>query len=544
MSKNLVLYNGRVHTLNARNPAAEALTVRDDRILAVGSSQDMLSLAGSGASCVDLAGRLAIPGFEDAHVHFCTHGLALRQLELGGALSLEDALARVQSSADAHRPSTGQWILGRGWNHNLWPNPVQPTRHDLDRVAKHIPVALRSKDGHSTWANSAALRSAGIDASMPDPPGGRILRDLAGEPTGILVERAADLLSSCLPKPSPSAMAEAARSAVADAARLGVTSAHNCEGAESFHSFERLAQAGELTVRIWHMIALQDLSEALARGLRTGQGNSLLRVGHLKMLADGALGSYTAEMLAPYEDHPDAYGVAVTDSEELYQAARAAAQGKVASAIHAIGDGANRRVLDIYERLAAEGLTAGLRQRIEHVQLLSPEDLPRLARLGVIASMQPIHATQAMEMADRHWGNRARLSYAWRSLLDSGAVLAFGTDCPVESLNPLAGLYAACTRRRCGTAARRCGAAAQRADGTLQEGWYPEERLTLGQALYAYTMGSAYASGEEQDKGSLAPGKMADIVVLSRDIFAGPPEAILDTVVDMTIVGGRVVYER
>lgn len=248
------------------------------------------------------------------------------------------------------------------------------------------------------------------------------------------------------------------------------------------------------------------------------------------MFADGALGSGTAEMLAPYEGRPDACGVAATDSEQLYEGVRAAAQGGLASAIHAIGDAAVRRVLDVYERVAAEGLAGNLRQRIEHVQLLSPDDVPRLARLGVIASMQPLHATQDMEMADRQWGARARLSYAWRSLLDSGAVLAFGTDCPVESLDPLAGLYAAVTR--------------ERADGTPRGGWYPEQRLTLQQALYAYTIGSAYASGEEGDKGSLTPGKLADVVVLSRDVFSGPPEAILDTVVDMTIVGGQAVYER
>jgi len=325
-------------------------------------------------------------------------------------------------------------------------------------------------------------------------------------------------------------MLRAAGSAIADAARLGVTSAHNCEGSVAFRAFRKLAEGGELTVRIWHMIPLEELPDALERGLRTGQGSPLLRVGQVKMLADGALGSCTAEMLAPYEGHPDARGVAATDSKQLYEGVRAAASGGLASAIHAIGDAANRRVLDVYQRVAVEGLMGTLRQRIEHVQLLSPEDLPRLAQLGVIASMQPIHATQDMEMADRHWGARARLSYAWRSLLRSGAVLAFGTDCPVEGLNPLAGLYAAVTRRR--------------ADGTPTGGWYPQESLTLQEALYAYTMGSAFASGEERDKGSLTPGKLADIVVLSRDIFAGPPEPILNTVVDMTIVGGQVVYER
>jgi len=530
MADQMILYNGSVHTLDGETPRAQAVAIEGDRILSVGSSEVMLSLASPGARRIDLAGRMAIPGFQDAHVHLCAHGLALQQVDLQGAASLDETLKRVRARAHAEHLAEGEWIVGRGWNHNLWPRPTQPTRHDLDRVSERIPIALHSKDGHSLWVNSAALRTAAIDATTPDPPGGRILHDPTGQANGILVERAQELVRRCLPDPTPSAMLNAARIALTDAARFGVTSAHNCEGPDSFRAFARLAEKDELTARIWHMIPLKDLPDALEQGLRTGFGTPRLQVGQVKMFADGALGSQTAEMLAPYEGQPDAYGVAATDLEELYEGVRSAAQGGLASAIHAIGDAANRRVLDIYERVATEGLGAGLRQRIEHVQLLSPEDLPRLAQLGVIASMQPIHATQDMAMADRHWGARARLSYAWRSLHRSGAMLAFGTDCPVESLDPLAGLYAAVTR--------------QRPDGTPKGGWYPQETLTLVEALYAYTMGSAFASCQEHIKGSLMPGRLADIVILSRDLFAEPPEAILDTVVDMTIVGGRVVYER
>jgi predicted amidohydrolase YtcJ len=277
------------------------------------------------------------------------------------------------------------------------------------------------------------------------------------------------------------------------------------------------------------MIPLAQLREALALGLRTGYGNDLLRVGQVKMFADGALGSLTAEMLAPFEDVPGVYGVAATTTEELEDGVRRAAAGGLASAIHAIGDGANRRVLDIFARVKAAGVGQGLRHRIEHVQLLAPEDLSRLAQLGIIASMQPIHATQDMVMADLHWGARARWGYAWRSLLQQGTLLILGTDCPVEALDPLANLYAAVTR--------------QRPDGTPAGGWYAEERLTLEEALYGYTQAPALATREATHKGSLTPGKLADLVVLSRDIHAAPAEALLETTVALTILGGRVIYE-
>ena len=526
MSIDLILYNGSFHTMDAQRPVVQALAVGDGRILAVGRSGDMLALADAGTRRIDLGGRTALPGFEDAHVHFSSHGLALQRVDLAGAGSLGEALERVRAKVGGI--AQDEWLLGRGWNHNVWPAPVQPTRYDLDCLVAHAPVALSSKDGHSLWVNSVALRIAGIDASTRDPVGGQILRDESGEPNGILTEKAQALVWRCVPEPSEETMLRAARAAVADAACLGVTSVHNCEGPSAWTAFQRLAGWDELTVRVWQMIPLDMLPAALKLGLRTGYGNDLLRIGHVKMFADGALGSGTAEMLAPYEGKPEITGVAATDSDTLWEGVRSAARAGLASAIHAIGDAANRRVLDIYERAKGEGLTGALRQRIEHVQLLTAEDLPRLAQLGVIASMQPIHATQDMEMADLHWGKRARWGYAWRSLLASGAVLAFGTDCPVESLDPLAGIHAAVTR--------------QQPDGYPEGGWYPQERLTLDEALYAYTMGSAYASGEEETKGSLIPGKLADVVVLSRDIYVAPPEALLDTVVDMTIFGGRVIY--
>ncbi|MBC7315457.1 MAG: amidohydrolase, partial [Chloroflexi bacterium] len=458
-----VLYNGVIYTLAPSQPNVQALLIRAGRIAAIGDSAEIRALAGLQAQTYDLAGRCVLPGFQDAHVHFTELGLALAAVSLEGALSLQEALDRVRQRAQALPP--GEWLQGRGWDHNLWPGAERPTRQDLDRAAPHVPVCLASKDGHSLWVNTLALHRAEIDRNTPDPPGGQILRDEHGDPTGILTENAQMLIARVLPQPSAKALDAAIRRALAEAARLGVTSIHNCEGMDRFAALERLEAAGDLTLRVWHMLPREALEAALGLGLRTGFGSEWLKIGHLKLFADGALGSATAEMLEPYEGRPGDYGVAAMTTEEIYDAVRRAAQGGIASAIHAIGDAANRRVLDVYERVAQELGPLGLRQRIEHAQLVSPEDMPRFARLGVIASMQPIHATQDMEMAERKWGARCRWGYAWRSLLRQGARLALGTDCPVESLDPLRNLYAAVTRRR--------------ANGTPPGGWFPEECLTL-----------------------------------------------------------------
>ncbi|MHB1293620.1 MAG: amidohydrolase [Anaerolineae bacterium] len=528
MHADLILHGGALRTMDGACPMAEAVAIEGGRIVAVGRDDAVLALAGAGTERVNLEGRTVLPGLEDAHVHFCGYGLSLQRLDLSEAASLEDALARVRTAVASL--AQGSWLQGGGWNHNVWPVKEQPSRYDLDAVAPDVPVALLSKDWHALWVNSAALRAAGICAGMPDPAGGRILRDVQGEPNGILVEGAQELITARVPEPGPDAMRRAAKRAMAEAARLGLTGVHAPEGPEAMAAMMSLDAEQALTLRVWHHLPLGQLDSAVALGLRTGFGNDWLRIGHVKMFADGALGSATAEMLEPYDGRPGAYGVVATETEALYEAVRKAAGAGLASAIHAIGDAANRRVLDVFERVAREGLGRGLRQRIEHVQLLAPEDLARLAQLGVIASMQPIHATQDMDMADRQWGARCRYAYAWGSLLRSGARLAFGTDCPIESLNPLPNLYAAVTRRR--------------ADNRPAAGWYPEERVPLQDALYAYTMGSAYAAGQEHNRGSLTPGKLADVVVLSRAIYEEEPEALLETQVDITIVGGRVVYRR
>jgi len=531
MQVGLVLYNGRIYTMDRARPRAQAVAIAGNRIAAVGEDEQIKSLLAPGGEAVDLGGRTVVPGFTDCHIHFVEYALRLARIDLSGVRSRAEALRLVAERARTARP--GEWLLGGGWDRNLWDDPSFPTREDLDSVAPRNPVALGSKDGHSLWANSLALARAGITAETPDPPGGEIERRAGtGEPTGILKETAKRLVEEVIEKPSPEAIQSALKVAMANAHRAGLTGIHDCEDELAFAAFQELSKQGELGLRVLMHVPAENLDHAIGLGLRTGFGNEWLRVGGVKIFADGALGSRTAAMLAPYQDEPHNLGIVVTPKEELRELIRKASRAGLSVAIHAIGDRANRDVLDVLEEGRQAGEGAGLRHRIEHVQLLHPADIPRLAKLGVIASMQPIHATSDMEMVRRHWGEeRARGAYAWRSLLDAGTVLVFGSDCPVETLNPLVGIHAAVTRRR--------------ADGSPgPEGWHPEERITVEEAVRAYTLGAAYASGEEREKGSIAPGKLADLVVLSQDIFAIPPMSILETRVEATIFDGQFVYRR
>jgi predicted amidohydrolase YtcJ len=529
MWADLVVYNGKIYTMDRASPQVRAVAIVGNRIAAVGDNAQVISLLGPGGEAVDLGGRTVVPGLTDCHIHFVEYALRLTRIDLTGIVSRAEAIRRVAERAQMARP--GEWLLGGGWDRNLWEDPGFPTKGDLDPVAPHNPVALSSKDGHSLWVNSLALARAGITAETPSPPGGEIERlPETGEPTGILKENAEDLVERVIEKPSPEAIQAALRVAMANAQRAGLTGIHDCEGERAFAAFQELSKKGELGLRVLMHVPVDNLDHAIGLGLRTGFGGGKLRVGGVKMFADGALGSRTAAMLAPYDDEPLNSGIVVTSKEEMRALVRKASRAGISAAIHAIGDRANRDVLDVLEESHRSGEGMNLRHRIEHVQLLHPADIPRLAKLGVIASMQPIHATSDMEMVNRHWGEeRGQGAYAWRSLLNASTVLAFGSDCPVETLDPLAGIHAAVTRRR--------------ADGSPgPEGWHPEQRITVEDAVRAYTVGAAYASGEEQEKGSITPGKLADLVVLSQDIFAIPPMAILETEVEATILDGRFVY--
>jgi hypothetical protein len=537
----LLLTNARIYTQDDRQPLARAVALAGRRILAVGDDLD--HLAGPATRRVDLGGRTVLPGFNDAHIHFVGWALRRHWLELADVTSAREAVARVAERAAHTAP--GQWLRGGGWDANVWPEGT-PTRALLDAVAPHHPVLLDSHDWHSVWVNSLVLARAGITAATPDPEDGVIERDPAtGEPTGILRENAIQLLDAVVEQPNLDESCAALRTAFPLAWAAGITSiqeANDTPGALALHSFQTLLRQGALGLRVNQNLPREHLAAAIELGIQSGFGSEWLRIGSVKFFADGALGSRTAWMLEPYRGETDWRGVCTIDPEEFTEEALRASAAGLSVMVHAIGDRANRAVLDTFEvvrRAEPEWQTGQaapnrpwppLRHRVEHVQVIHPSDLPRLARAGLVASMQPIHATSDMLNADRHWGAaRTRWAYAWHSVAQTGAVLAFGSDAPVESFDVLAGIYAAVTRRR--------------ADGTPgTAGWIPEERITVAQAVQAYTQGAAYASGEEQIKGSISPGKLADLVVLSRDIYHIDAAEILTTQIDATILDGHPVH--
>jgi predicted amidohydrolase YtcJ len=528
MEADRVLYNGKIHTMDSAVPQARAIAIAGNRVAAVGSDDEMRSLLRDGGEAIDLGGRTVVPGFTDAHLHFMSYGISLKQVDLAEVPTLEEALSRVAAGAAA--TPQGQWVRGRGWDHSLWSGGDFPSREDLDRVAPEHPVFLARKCGHVGWANSRALALAGITRETPDPPGGAIGRDRdTGEPTGILKELALDMVYGLFEDPPPDEAAQAIQAAMDNAHRLGIVGVHTMEGTAALRGFEKLHHAGALKLRVLIQIPEENLDAAIQMGLQSGFGDERLRIGGVKLFADGALGARTAYMLAPFEGEPDNTGISVVAGAKLQELVTKAARAGIASFVHAIGDRANREVLDAVAASRREGVGPNLRHRIEHAQLIHPADVRRFADLGVIASMQPIHATQDMLLADKLWGERSAGAYAWRSVLDGGGLLAFGSDSPVEDLNVMKGIHAAVTRRR--------------ANGDPgPEGWYPEERLTVQEAVYAYTAAAAYAGGEEEIRGTLSPGKLADLVVLSRDIFSIDPMEILDTEVLLTVFDGEPVY--
>jgi predicted amidohydrolase YtcJ len=527
MPADVLLTNGAIYTFDAAQPHVRCLAVADGRILALADdAAGLAELNGARTRVVDLAGRAVAPGFVDAHVHFGSYALSHEQVDLDAAATLAHGLAVVAQAAE--RLAAGAWLRGRGWDRNRWGR--LPTAADLDSVTGRRPAALSSHDGHALWLNSAALEVAGIDRTTADPAGGIVERDEAGEPTGVLFENAQDLVRRSIPEPTDDEVLAAIRRALPIAAAAGLTGIHNLEDSRSRRAFQALEAAGELTLRVYHSVPRGELRKAREQRLRTGVGSDWLRIGPVKLFSDGALGSRTAHMLEPYEHRADGYrGVPTMSASELEEAMRQAADAELDLAVHAIGDAAVRSVLDAYERTVAE--YPPLRQRmlrVEHAQLVDPHDVPRFAVLGAVASMQPIHATADWRTADAHWGGRARHGYAARRLLDAGAIVAFGTDAPVERLEPLANLYAATSRID--------------PSGQPAGGWYPELKVSLEEAVRAYTSGSAAAERATTRRGSLAPGKDADLVVLSGDPFPLPPAALLETRVDLTMVGGRITY--
>jgi len=527
-----VLFNARIRTLDAAHPYATAIALRGHRILALGDDASMRALLRPGGEAVDLHGAAVYPGFVDAHIHFEWYSRARLDVDVETD-TLEEALARI--GARAARTPPGQWIEGTGWNQAVWSaSGAFPTAADLDRVAPAHPVVLRAKSGHATWVNSQALRVAGVTAGTPDPAIGAIQRDARGEPTGIFFEDAGDLIEDRVPRLSVEDTVQNLLAAFPDAWRTGLTGIHDFDTARAFSAYQLLHQRGALGLRVVKSIPREHADEAIAVGLRSGFGDDWLRIGHIKCFADGALGPRTAAMFEPYEGEPGNTGFVTMDKEEMYELASRASAAGLSLAVHAIGDRANHDVLDVLAAVRGEEAGRGVtpperRHRIEHVQLLHPRDYGRLAQLGVIASMQPLHATSDMRMTDRYWGKRSAGAYAPRTQLRAGAVLAFGSDCPVEVFAPLRGIHAAVTRRRL--------------DGTPgPEGWYPEQRLTVEEALRGFTWGAAYAAHMEDRLGSLIPGKLADMTILAEDLFEIDPMHIPDVQVAGTVIGGKFVY--
>lgn len=523
----LILHNARIYTQDPIQPLVQAIAIRDQRILAMGESTDILALAGRRTTIQDMNGQTILPGLTDAHIHLQHYALSLQLIDCETTTRVE-CLRRVQERS-ASTPA-GQWVLGHGWNQNLWPEGFG-CADDLDAIAPHNPVYLTAKSLHASWANTTALLAAGITAQTPDPQGGKIGRLPDGKPNGILYESAMDLMSNILPKPGQLSVRQAIQAAQPRLWQMGITGCHDFDRALCFSTLQEMQQAGELHLRVLKSLPVEDLPAALSIGLRAGFGNDTLRIGNIKIFADGALGPQTAAMLEPYENSKEA-GLAFLDSEQIVEIGQLAAQGGFALAIHAIGDRANHEVLNAYEQLRAyesQQNLPHLRHRIEHVQVLHPTDLPRLATLHIIASMQPIHATSDMLIADRYWGERAALSYAWQSLLEQGTLLAFGSDSPVESPNPFLGLHAALTRRP--------------ATNPTQPGWRTAQAISLHAALAAYTTGPAYAAGMQNHLGRLSPGFLADLIVLPKNPFTLPSNDLPHLQPAAVLFGGQWVWQ-
>jgi predicted amidohydrolase YtcJ len=527
MTLDRILINANVRTLDPDMPRASAVAIRRGEIIAVGGD-DLRELADPRTQIDDLGGATLLPGLTDAHIHWAWTSQSLRQINLIDVPSKEAALQKVAEAAA--RAAPGTWLTGFGWAQAAWPDGAFPAAADLDSVAPNHPVYLKARSGHAGWANSRALQLAGVTAETADPPGGVIGRGGNGVPFGILLEDAMLLVAKHIPTPTAAELADLMAAAQQLAWQSGLTGLHDYDGPNAFEAFQLLHERGELGLRVVKNINDPYIDSAIQLGLRWGFGNHWLRLGGLKIFADGALGPRTAAMIAPYEGEPDNYGVIVTEKSTMYELVSRASRAGFPSTIHAIGDQAVRDVLDVYAAVRAEERGRGLqptdrRHRIEHVQIIHPDDAGRLAALDVIASMQPIHATADYLMSDRYWGKRSQYAYNARLQIDQGARVAFGSDSPVEPFDPLLGIYAAVTRRR--------------PDGSPgPDGWYPDLRLTVDEAVRGYTIGPAYAGGMERRLGRIAPGFLADFTAFDRDIYAIPADDLLRTRVVGTMTGG------
>lgn len=522
-----LLFNAHIHTQNPSQPSASAMVIDREWILALGDAED-LSAQYPQAEKEDMGGRFLFPGLTDAHIHLQYYSLGLQKIDCETATK-EECLRRVEQRLKNSKP--GEWILGHGWNQNVW--GTWPTAAELDAIAPNNPVYLTAKSLHASWANTNALKLANVNAQTPDPQNGQIQRDSQGQATGILLETAMDLVGDAIPAATLDDIVKAMEQAQRMLWKMGLTGIHDFDRRSSFMALQQLQSQKKLKLRVLKNMPVELLDQAFELGLRGGFGNDMLHIGNIKVFMDGALGPHTAAMFQPYSGEEQNRGILNMDGEELFEHGRKAAQTGLGLTVHAIGDRANHEVLNAYEQLRTyetEHRLPHLRHRIEHVQVIHPDDAARLGKLNVIASMQPIHATSDMLMADQFWGERSRLAYAMKTQLDFGAHLALGSDAPVESPNPFWGIHAAVTRRR--------------ADGSPSvDGWYPEQKLTMAQAWDGYTLGPAYAANMENRLGRLAPNHLADLIVLDQDPFTGDPNDLLTLQSSATMVNGEWVYQ-
>ena len=528
-SADIVIRNANIHTMDAKHPSARSIAMLQGKIVAIGSDADTKGWVGSNTRVIDAGGRLVMPGFNDAHVHFSDTGAQLSRVDLRSSKSPEEFVQRLKAFI-ATQPK-GRWIVGGRWDHENWTPANLPTAALIDDVSPDNPVFVSRLDGHQAVANSLAMKLAGVDRNTKDVEGGVIVRDASGNPTGNFKDAAEELIGRVIPDRTYEQELEFAQAASDWAAHFGVTSVQSMEEGTNFGAFQELERRGTLKTRLYGCTPLAEYQRWVRTGVHYAFGDPFVRVGCLKGYADGSLGSTTAWFFEPYLDSPTTAGVPRAEvTHGMQENMIAADKARLQVMTHAIGDRANATILDYYEQVEKTNGARDRRYRIEHAQHLRLQDIPRFGKLKVIASMQPIHLAD-----DGRWAwkrldeKRLKGTYAFRSLLDSGAVVAFGTDSPVASLNPLFGIAAAVTR--------------QTADGKNPNGWIPEQKITVDEAVRCYTLGSAYAEFQEDLKGSLAVGKYADMIIVSDDIFTIDPQKIAEARVLATIVDGKVVYE-
>jgi len=523
-----LLTNCRIYTFDSAQPQVEALAIQDNLIQAAGSQDEVCEHTKTPYETYDLQGQFVLPGLCDAHIHLLEYGFSLQRVDCETATRAE-CIQRIQQRIQ--ETPEGKWVLGHGWNHNIWPEG-SGTKEQLDAISAGHPVYLTHKSLHSAWANSKALEIAGIDEGHPDPEGGQFQRDDKGRLTGIVLESAMRMLEQAIPAPDPSEREEALLKAQQNLFAFGITAVHDFDVWECLSSLQSLHAQNKLLLRVTKSIPAEMLDEAIQKGIQSGKGDPQLSFGWLKLFADGALGPQTAAMLEPYE-HSTSKGMLFLQKEQLVEIGQKALGHDISLAVHAIGDRANREVIDAFAQLNETGWLAKslLSNRIEHVQLITPQDMQRMADLGIVASMQPIHQISDREMADRHWGKRCQYAYAWRSVQSKGTKLVFGSDAPVESPNPFWGLYAATERKPLH---------AQKSMGS----WQPQERLNRQTALEAYIRTPQILSGKGEQLGKLKAGCYADLVVLPLDPLSVSEQELVKLTPSATMVNGSWVFQK